>query len=199
MSRELNNTSLVRLRGCLHSLLSALGWLWDKHPDKLEAKFTSQPSTLVLRHFLRHRPNNLIMPFEVSRVIEVSELDELMEMDYEAWQTPYIPQLKHFRPSFPARAESIAFAKARKTKKLLENDPNCFFIKIKDTETQEVVGAATWIFNEASDDTDNDEKAKAEWYPEGSEEREFAECFIDGLSAFLAPRLTRAHMGRSFK
>jgi hypothetical protein len=139
------------------------------------------------------------MPFEVSQVTDVSELDELMEMDYEAWQTPYIPQLKHFRPSFPTRAESIAYAKARKAKKLLSSDPNCFFIKVKDAETKEVVGAATWILNSASDGADDDEKARVEWYPEGSEQREFAECFIDGLSAFLGPRLTRAYMGRSFQ
>lgn len=132
------------------------------------------------------------MPLQLSQVTDPSDFDKIMPMDYDAWQTPYNPQLKHFRPSLPTRAESIAYTTAKNSKKLLENDPNRFFIKVIDTETYDVLGFAVWEINQMS--RDGDSKTNAYWHPEGSEEQEFAECFIDGLWGFLAERVTRKHM-----
>jgi hypothetical protein len=135
----------------------------------------------------------LTMPLELSQVVDPLDFDKIMPMDFDAWQMPYNPQLKHFRPNLPTRAESIAYTTAKNVKKLMENDPNRFYIKVTDTNTDEVVGFAVWEINQMNGGDNG--KTKAYWHPEGSEEREFAECFIDGLWGFLAERVTRKHMG----
>lgn len=68
-------------------------------------------------------------------------------------------------------------------------------IKATDDETQEIVGWATWEVNDPAAKEAGDEKVVASWYPEGSEEREFAEVFINGLWGFIGERVTRKHMG----
>lgn len=136
------------------------------------------------------------MPLSISQVTDPSDFERIMPMDYDAWLTPYNPQLKHFRPNLPTRDESIAYTAAKNAKRLQTNDPNMFFIKVTDTDLNEVVGFAIWAINPM--DEDDDEKTVAYWHPEGSEEREFAECFINGLWGFLAERVTRKHMGMFF-
>ena len=133
------------------------------------------------------------MPLEISQVTDPSDFQKIMPMDYDAWQTPYNPQLKHFRPNLPTRAESVAYTTAKYVKKLTENDPSHFFIKLTDTDTDEIVGFAIWEINQM--DGQGDAGTEPCWHPVGSEEREFAACFIDGLWAFLAARVQRKHMG----
>lgn len=133
------------------------------------------------------------MSLTISQVTDPSELDKIIPMDYDAWQVPYNPQLKHFRPAYLNRSDSIAYTTAKYSKKLQENDPNHFMIKVTDNETDEVIGFAIWQLNPM--DGQGDGKTVASWYPEGSEEKEFAECFIDGLWSFLAQRVERKHMG----
>lgn len=135
------------------------------------------------------------MPLSISEVTDPSDFPQIMEMDYDAWQTPYNPQLKHFRPNLPSRAESIAYTIARGTKKLLEKDHDHFFVKVTDTESNEIVGFAVWAINQMNEGDAG--KTTAHWHPESSEEREFAEIFIDGLWGFIAQRVPRKHMGCS--
>jgi hypothetical protein len=117
-------------------------------------------------------------------------------MDYDAWQQPYNPQLKHFRPLFPTRSESIAYAQAKHIERFSKQDPSVFMIKVADDETQEIIGWAVWKVNDPA--TLSGGRTVAHWYPEGSEEREFAEIFINGLWGFIEQRVTRKHMGTSF-
>lgn len=114
-------------------------------------------------------------------------------MDHDAWLTPYNPQLKHFRPNLSSRQESIDYVIARNTKKFNEQDPHSFMIKVTDDETGEIIGYAAWAVNDP--ENSGEEKTVATWHPEGSEEKEFAECFINGLWGFIAERVTRKHMG----
>jgi GNAT superfamily N-acetyltransferase len=131
------------------------------------------------------------MPLVVSQVSDPSDFQKIMPMDHDAWLTPYNPQLKHFRPNLPTRDERIAYTVAKNAKKLQKNDPNLFFIKVTDTEIDEVIGFAIWAVNQMSDEDDG---TAAYWHPEGSEEREFAECFINGLWQFMAERVQRKHL-----
>jgi hypothetical protein len=133
------------------------------------------------------------MPLLVSLITDPSDFEEAMSMEYDAWRTPYNPQLKHFRPDMLDRADSIARAIAKNMKKLQERKPFEFMIKVTDTETNEIIGFAIWALNELRDEGDG--KTEATWYPEGSEERVFAELFIDGLWSFIGERVTRKHMG----
>jgi hypothetical protein len=133
------------------------------------------------------------MPLTVSEVTDPSDFDMIAPMDHDAWLTPYNPQLKHFRPTLHTRDERIAYVIARNTKGLQEQKPNEWMIKVTDTDTGEIIGFAMWALNEMNEQ--ENEKTEATWYSEGSEEREFAECFINGLWGFLAERVTRKHMG----
>jgi hypothetical protein len=133
------------------------------------------------------------MPLTVSQVTDPSDFDVILPMEYDAWRTPYNPQLKHFRPDYLTRSESIAYTKARYVRKLEKNDPNQFIIKVTDTDSEDIIGFAIWAVNAMS--TPEGDKTVASYYPEGSEEKEFAECFIDGLWGFIAERITRKHMG----
>jgi hypothetical protein len=133
------------------------------------------------------------MPLIVSQVTDPSDLDVILPMEYDAWRTPYNPQLKHFRPDYLTRPESIAYTKARYVKKLEKNDLNEFIIKVTDAESKDIVGFAIWALNEMN--TQDEDKTIASYYPEGSEEREFAELFIDGLWGFIGERITSRHMG----
>jgi hypothetical protein len=133
------------------------------------------------------------MPLIVSQITDPSDLIEVGPMDYDSWRVPYNPQLKHSRPDMLNRTDSIARSIARNTKQLQEHKPNEFMIKVTDTETNEIIGFANWEFNEMNDQGDG--KTEASWYPEGSEEREFAELFIDGLEGFMSERVPRKRMG----
>jgi hypothetical protein len=133
------------------------------------------------------------MPLALGIVTSESDLDQLCETDYEAWQSPYNPQLKHFRANFDTRAEAIAWNKERKTKTLRAQDPKLFHVKCTDTDRNMIIGYAAWKINDSPEPYS--EPTKATWHPEGSEEREFAERFINGLWAFIGKRVTRPHMG----
>lgn len=137
------------------------------------------------------------MPLITAQVTDPVDMDAICAMDYDAWLIPYNPQLKHFRPVFSTREESIAYVKTRSIAALEAADSNVFMIKVTDDETGEIIGWATWAVNDPTAIGDNEAPTKtlATWHPEGSEEREFAEIFIDGLWGFLSARVDRPHMG----
>ena len=135
------------------------------------------------------------MPLQVSLITSPTDFDQICPMDYDAWRTPGNPQLKHFRPVLPTREEEIAYTKDRDTKRLREADPNSFMIKVWDDETNEIIGWAVWVINDPEAQVE-DGKAVASWHPEGSEQKEFAEIFINGLWKFLGERVTRKHLGK---
>jgi hypothetical protein len=78
-------------------------------------------------------------------------------------------------------------------KQLRAADPKMFMLKAVDSETNAIVGFAQWYVNDKPDPYG--ERTVADWYPEGSDEREFAERFINGLWDFIGKRVTRPHMG----
>ena len=133
------------------------------------------------------------MPLHIALVTSPHEFDEICPMDFDAWQTPYNPQLKHFRPNLPTREEAIAYKRDKSVKQLTV--PNRFTVKVTDDATDEVIGCAVWAINNPEKEEDGNGKVVASWHPEGSEEKEFAEVFINGLWRFLGERVTRKHMG----
>lgn len=139
-----------------------------------------------------------IMALSIDVVTDPSDFDKIAPMDYIAWQTPYNPQLKHFRPNIPDPEAAIAAQKERSRKAFASHDPSKkWWVKATDTATSEIIGIAIWETNEPKLDANGEailEKTVARWHPERSEEREFAERFIDGLWGFLAKRVTRPHM-----
>lgn len=133
------------------------------------------------------------MPLTLSPVTEDDNIDKLCAMEYEGWQTPHNPQLRHFRPAHNTPEEWIAYSKEKKLKSLASKNPKVFSLKVTDTDNGDMVGFAAWGIN---DNPEAAERTEAVWHPEGSVEREFAERFINGLWEYLGKRVTRPHMGR---
>ncbi|KAF2731255.1 hypothetical protein EJ04DRAFT_579234 [Polyplosphaeria fusca] len=132
------------------------------------------------------------MPLVLSVVKSASEFEKIIPMNYDGWQSPYNPQLKHFWPNLASREEYIAFNIKRHTKEFEERDPNKkWWIIVTDTDTNEIIGEAIWEMNEMKGEI---EPTKATWKSEGSDDQKFAETFISGLWEFLGQRVTRPHM-----
>jgi hypothetical protein len=135
------------------------------------------------------------MTLIASVVTSESEFDKICPMDYDGWLVPYNPQLKHFRAYTPNREAAIATQIAKSVKSFRAHDPeSMWWVKVEDSDTGEVVGTSVWQVNRP-DPSKEPEPTQAYWHPEGSEEREFAERFINGLWGFLGSRVTRPHMG----
>ncbi|KAF2438917.1 hypothetical protein P171DRAFT_423388 [Karstenula rhodostoma CBS 690.94] len=132
------------------------------------------------------------MPITVSVITDEADFNEISPMVLDAWQQPYNPQLKHFRPNLPTRDEAIAWSKERSIQRLREQDPRNFMLKAVDCDRNVIVGFAQWYVNDKPDPYG--ERTVATWHPEGSDEREFAERFINGLWDFIGKRVTRPHM-----
>jgi len=133
------------------------------------------------------------MPIIVSLIEEETDFDELHPMIFDSWQDPPNPQLKHFRPSYLNREESIEYGKKRSVNTFRAKNPKTFMLKAVDTDTKKAVGYAQWCVN---DNPGHSEPTVATWYPEGSDERKFAEMFINGLWSYMSDRVTRPHMGK---
>jgi hypothetical protein len=133
------------------------------------------------------------MTITVSIITNEADFGEISPMVWDAWQQPYNPQLKHFRPKVATRAEAIAYNTERSIQRLRAGDPKMFMLKAVDSDTNVTVGFAQWYVNDKPDPYG--ERTVATWHPEGSEEREFAERFINGLWGFIGKRVTRPHMG----
>lgn len=133
------------------------------------------------------------MPLSISQVENEKDYDKICQMDHDAWKKPYNPQLKHFRVNIADRDAAIANTIAKKVKAFRERSSKKFMLKVVDTDTDDIIGYAEWEVNDRPNSLG--EKTVATWYPEGSDEREFAERFINGLWGFLGSRVTRPHMG----
>lgn len=134
------------------------------------------------------------MAITVSIITDEADFDEISPMVLDAWAKPYNPQVKHFRPTAPTREAAVAYGKERQIKRLREQDPKMFLLKAVDDETNTIIGFAQWEANTNPDP--NGERVVATWHPEGSDEREFAERFINGLWDFMTTRVPRPHMGK---
>ena len=131
------------------------------------------------------------MPLTVDLVTSENDLDRICEVDYDGWHTPYNPQLKHFRPITTSREEYITWN--RKRNWIHPDNPKHFLVKCTETDTDTIIGFAVWTVNDGAEE--NSAPTKALWHVEGSDDREFAERFINGLWGFLGKRVTRPHMG----
>jgi hypothetical protein len=136
------------------------------------------------------------MPLKLSLVTSPSDIPRISEIDYDGWHTPYNPQLKHFRPILATRDDYIAWSVKRQW--LDPANPKYFLVKCTDTDKDVIVGYSKWEVNEGSDAKGEVETSKVTWHVEGSEEREFAQRFVDGLEGFVGERVRGPHMGESF-
>jgi GNAT superfamily N-acetyltransferase len=132
------------------------------------------------------------MTVSVSVITSPSDFSQIAPMVFDGWQQPYNPQRKHFRPPFASRNEAVTYTRDDAISEFRAQDPKMFMLKAVDTETGDIVGFAQWYVNDKPDPYG--ERTVASWYAEGSEEKEFAERFINGLWAFIGKRVSRPHM-----
>ena len=133
------------------------------------------------------------MSISIHPITSPSDFDTISPMVLSGWQAPYNPQLKHFRPISPTPAAAIEWDKQRSLRNLRDRDPKLFMLKAVDDATGAIVGFAQWYVNDKPDPYG--ERTVATWHPEGSDEREFAERFINGLWGFIGKKVKGKHMG----
>ncbi len=126
------------------------------------------------------------MHFETTEVSANSDFNELVRVEWDSYEQPYCRLLPLFFPvrgeGSHARAEALEESVQRQLQ-WHHGDPTSHWIKVVETETGRIVGAAYWhIYEENPYATQSDEECT--WYPPG-EGREMANSL---MGQFLTPR-----------
>ena len=126
------------------------------------------------------------MPFETTEVSADADFNELVRVEWEAYEQPYCRLIRLFFPLLDNGPDPRAEALKESIERQLQwhnEDPTSHWIKVVDTETERIVGAACWlIYEENPYSTQSD--AECTWYPAG-EAREMANSL---MGQFLTPR-----------
>lgn len=126
------------------------------------------------------------MHFETTEVSANADFDELVRVEWESYEQPYCRLIRLFFPLLANGSDARVEALKESTERQLQwhnGDPTSHWIKVVDTETGKIVGAACWhIYEENPYSTQSDEECT--WYPAG-EAREMANSF---MGQFLTPR-----------
>ncbi|KAL9110770.1 MAG: hypothetical protein Q9227_004762 [Pyrenula ochraceoflavens] len=128
------------------------------------------------------------MFFHLQEVTSASDFSEIIKLEWRSYEDPYSPLLRLFFPIFgtdsEARAESLQESTDRQIK-WHESDPSSHWIKVTDSSSGNIVGAANWnFFDENPYSTESDEECT--WFKEG-EDRKMANFL---MGQFLTPRTT---------
>ena len=126
------------------------------------------------------------MPFETTELSSNADFGELVRVEWESYEQPYCRLLRLFFPILDNGPDARAKAMEESTERQLQwhnGDPTSHWIKVVDTETRRITGAACWhIYEENPYSTQSDEECT--WYPAG-EAREMANSL---MGQFLTPR-----------
>ena len=123
---------------------------------------------------------------------------EMMTACWEAFETPFEPFLRVvFYLSGPTpedRRQSIQAA-ATMMKALQDMSPNSHWIKVIDTATGKLVGAANWVVHKEDPYAGKEESGPvvAFWWPEG-EGRNYASKFLQQVEDAKRRLYNRAHI-----
>ncbi|KAL9622197.1 MAG: hypothetical protein Q9160_003380 [Pyrenula sp. 1 TL-2023] len=128
------------------------------------------------------------MSFQLSEVTATSDFEELIKVEWEAYENPFAPLIRLFFPIFGnslgARKASLQESTNRQVH-WHETDPSSHWLRVTDSTTGNIVGAADWNLFEANPyATESDEECT--WFKEG-EDREVANLL---MGQFMTPRVT---------
>ena len=132
------------------------------------------------------------MPFELTELKDDAEFKELVEVERLSYETPLCRLLNLFFPIHGQGPEARAAALHEATERHIgwhRGDPSSRWLKVIDTETGRLVGAACWHTYENNPFTEPSED-ECMWFPAG-EEREMAN---DLMEQFVTPRMS--YMGK---
>ncbi|KAF2472387.1 uncharacterized protein BDR25DRAFT_220877 [Lindgomyces ingoldianus] len=129
------------------------------------------------------------MPLSLTVVKEAPEFSDIWPVLFEAYQKPYNPFFKHFNPIHTTEQAALQASKERHIKQWYD-DLKCHWIKITDTDTEDVIGAACWLIHDQPALDEVPGLINAYWHEEGSVEKRFAEKLIgEGLGGFITKRM----------
>ncbi|KAF2107289.1 hypothetical protein BDV96DRAFT_653881 [Lophiotrema nucula] len=118
------------------------------------------------------------MAFALEEVREERDYDEIVPVLYAAFGHPYNSLRKWFIPVHTTTEAALEDFKGRLLKSWKQK-PDLYWIKVTDTETGRIVGAAEWEVRKTIEEPRSEpEPLNAYWHTEGSEEKQFAEKML---------------------
>lgn len=127
------------------------------------------------------------MTFEGVDTVRDADFDELIRVEWASYEQPYSRLIRLFFPILGPGPEARAAALKESTERQLswhKEDPTSHWIKVVNSETGKIIGAAEWhVYEENPYASQTDEGCT--WYPEG-EGREMANSL---MGQFMAPRM----------
>ncbi|KAL7622779.1 hypothetical protein AAE478_006458 [Parahypoxylon ruwenzoriense] len=134
------------------------------------------------------------MPLRLEEVKNEQDFGEILPVLYAAFGEPYNSLRKWFIPVHTTVEAAIEDAKGRNVKSWKEHT-NIHWLKVTDTDSGKIVGAAEWEIRHTIDSPHEPQKPiNAYWHIEGSEEKLFAEKLLINLKGFMKERMTRPHV-----
>ncbi|KAI1770989.1 hypothetical protein F4818DRAFT_454902 [Hypoxylon cercidicola] len=134
------------------------------------------------------------MPLVLEEVKDEKDFDEILPVLYAAFGEPYNSLRRWFIPVHTTVDAAIEDAKARHIKSWKQH-AGIHWVKVTDTDSGKIVGAAEWEIREQVSPPDEPQKPiNAYWHIEGSEEKAFAEKLLMNLKGFMKERMTRSHI-----
>jgi len=132
------------------------------------------------------------MPFKLSKLSSDTEFPELVQAEWAAFENPYCKLIRLYFPVHGDGPKARAAAMNESIERQIgwhRSDPSSHWIKITDTDTGAVAGAAYWHIYESNPYATVSED-ECTWFPAG-EDREIANTL---MGQFLGPRMT--YMGK---
>ncbi|KAI2622458.1 hypothetical protein GGR54DRAFT_64694 [Hypoxylon sp. NC1633] len=132
------------------------------------------------------------MPFILEEVKDEKDFDEILPVLFAAFEEPYNSLRRWFIPVHTTVEAAIEGSKERNVKSWKQH-AGIHWVKVIDTESGKVVGAAEW---EIRQEVSNEplKPINAYWHIDGSEEKVFAERLLMHLKGFMKERMTRPHI-----
>ena len=100
------------------------------------------------------------MPLQLAEVSNEAEFADVVAVEHEAFSNP--PNSFWFALRGPSIAECTARQWAEHT-----TDPKSHWLKVTDSDTQQIAGAAQWVIHETDPFATPVPAATADWWPEG--------------------------------
>lgn len=138
------------------------------------------------------------MSFVLEEVTSAADFDAIWPVHFQAFRNPYNAVSKFFNPVHTTLDAAIETSKARHVA-MWKSSPTTHWVKVTETGTGQVVGAACWDVMENGYSKEQAEtfreNFKATQHIEGSEEKKWAEKLIGGLRSAVMERISGPHLG----
>lgn len=136
------------------------------------------------------------MDFNVSEVVEDAEFKELIQCLIDAFEEPPSKLLQLFIPSCPSDDAQATLAEAVERFSLWHrSDPTSTWIKVTDSETGKLLGAANWNIYDTNPYAEGSH-SECYWWPEGPG-RDAANALMHQLTTPRTMYMSKPHVCES--